>query len=621
MRPVPQAEILENLGESKYRVRVLYDKAQYQSVLSRQQGLIAQLDTKITDAESKADEKEQALDDLGDTYEDAATLLTAAERLQSSRSALDAITKRVSELRTLVESLDAKLEAARSDEDATELRVTELEQEVVTKTAERDNLQSEYDSLVYLRDLYTTECRLDGYEGENCVLAQDYKEQAESKKEELDDAQQALDDAENELSEARDRLSQLRKQISTLQSQQQSEQPKLTKAEGDLVEAQANHDAAFAEYASALMAIRGETIEPADGGYEKQVEKHQKEAADALAKLTAGNEAYQIARLEVDTLKASRKSQQTRLKAIEKTETGPELECWTSAWNDTLEVGEEVEVVLIPGEATGAVIHETDLPAHRLTPSIWQTPAQCLFNYMMLPGWQRWQYRFGTGTVTADPANDEVELKIDKHPSSIQSLRTDRSGVPSSLKMSPVMGYAVDDRVLIEYLSNEARVVGWYIEPGRPWTCIYCNSSGYYEYTSVPAISKTIIESALAGTLLCRWRRNQGSWVSMTIAEAFFTEDGDGTLVAFSYGDEYPGLFMDYIKDEYSFVAMQALFESASSHGVYEWQITNTSTGETYLEVAFLLDSQLENGVRGKSTPPIERTGGGLPIEVLEMAT
>lgn len=612
-----KAEILENLGESKYRVALLYDEARYNSVLSRQNNIITKLEQLLAEAETELSEAETELAEGGDKAEDAVTLLVAAQRLQGRFLSLQSAEENAGATLSTEQALTAQEASAESTRDGIEVTRDNASAEVAAITAERDALQDEYDILVGLRDTYQNECRLAGYEGEFCTLAIEYRDKATVKKSELDEKQRQLDEAAEELENLNGQLDQADSALSEIRRQLSDAETAAAQAQADLLVAQADFDAAFADYNASLSSTRGETIELNKDGYQGRVDLHQKEHTEAQAELRRLNEVHRLARMQRDQYKIDLKLARDKKKEIKKADTPPELECWTSFYNDQLEAGDEVEIILIPGEPTSCVIHEAGITNDYLAPHVWQSSAQSLFNLMILPGWQRHVYRFGTATIAGTPDGDLLPVEVTDHPSSAQGLRTARNDLPGSVQMDPVTGYQEGDQVLIDYQGEEPKIVGWYIEPGRPWTCIYCNSSGYYEYTAAPAVLKQAIDASLAGRLTARWRKDLGAWRTLTI-DAGYYGDGSGYLTGFTNVDEYPGIFADYIPDEYSFSAMQALFEGeSSSYGVYKWELSDSETGAIFMDVAFLLDAQLENGTRGKSTPPINRTGGGLPIEPL----
>ena len=308
-----------------------------------------------------------------------------------------------------------------------------------------------------------------------CEAAVDYQAEIDEKQAEIDEKQAEieqkqidLEEKNGEIADAEAALSQLIIEISELSSELLAAEQRLATAEAALTDAQARFNAAFAAYNVALADIRGETIPLNPKGYQDRVDLHQGEAEKSLIEAQKAEADHTSARLKTQLLQAELKAAEDRLDALRDSNEPTELTCWTSAFDDSLEIDEEVEVVLIPGEPTSCVIHEAGITGDYLSPPEWQTAEQALYNYMILPGWQRHKYQYGVATVTGEADGDRLPIEYLDVPSSAQGLPTNRDDGPDLLEAGEtaiLSGFEEGDTVLIKYGADKTTVEGWFIEP------------------------------------------------------------------------------------------------------------------------------------------------------------
>jgi hypothetical protein len=88
----------------------------------------------------------------------------------------------------------------------------------------------------------------------------------------------------------------------------------------------------------------------------------------------------------------------------------------------TIEVPGEIGTVLIrPGYTDRAVYNRTQ--EGQLYPAVGQDPAQCFYNWAMLPGWQKWMPKYRFGTITSiDYNTDKCDVTVEAAKSSAQDI-------------------------------------------------------------------------------------------------------------------------------------------------------------------------------------------------------
>jgi hypothetical protein len=136
-----------------------------------------------------------------------------------------------------------------------------------------------------------------------------------------------------------------------------------------------------------------------------------------------------------------------------------------------------------------------------LTPVAAQTAAQAVFNFAMLPGWQKWQPLYRTGTIKNINISDDtgdVELDQATSPAGFNVNQTDElKSIPIEYMWCNAQAFQDGDQVVVEFQGqswDQPRVIGFVEGPRR---CplyldlfindIRCTSSGWfvniYKYT------------------------------------------------------------------------------------------------------------------------------------------
>lgn len=377
-------------------------------------------------------------------------------------------------------------------------------------------------------------------------------------------------------------------------------------------------DAAISDYNSAesayIVAVKSEAEQSV-------IDAAAKEMSAALNMIEIANAAKRQTMLSLSLVQAFLIRARERKRQLDASVQAIRLECWTSYWDDTLTTGEEVEVVLVPGEPYSCTIHTAGITNDSMTPVLWQTPAQALFNYMMLPGWQKWQYRFSTARVTRNPSDGMVPVEVYDKKSSAQSLSVGRD-LPPALAMSPEGYYQAGEIVLVDHSGEQPVIVGYYIEPLIKWVARYAGRS-FMEFTSIGPLVLAIIDEW--PNIVCEWKKNPLDVYSPLTDIVYYGDNEPGSR-GITWYDSSPSSFsypsvtlQEYDAESYIRIDVDK-YNDSRDYGTHSYRIRSKVTGKVYAEATILVNSKMYNQVSASTSNPIpqELWENSLPIYPIE---
>lgn len=198
--------------------------------------------------------------------------------------------------------------------------------------------------------------------------------------------------------------------------------------------------------------------------------------------------AYQQMSSDVGALRAFKNRQELKKTAMEKEierlqNLIDQAEATQSAWCadltedlaadaevGTIEInGEDKQILIHPGYNEAAVYdQERD---GLLMPVGLATPAQALYNFMMLPGWQKWQSTYRVGEITAIDG-DTCTVSLDPAKSSAQDIDINQAQIiedaPIEYMSCNGAAFALGDRVVVRFTGqdwDDPKVIGFETEP------------------------------------------------------------------------------------------------------------------------------------------------------------
>lgn len=140
----------------------------------------------------------------------------------------------------------------------------------------------------------------------------------------------------------------------------------------------------------------------------------------------------------------------------------------------TIEVpGERGTVNIRPGFYDGAAYDSTR--DGLLKPIVACETAEAMFNFAIMPGWQKWQptYRYALITGINDELNT-VSLVMQAATSSMQGLNVNQTGflynVPVVYMGAGTSAFSINDEVVVEFINqdwNNPQVIGFKSDPGQ----------------------------------------------------------------------------------------------------------------------------------------------------------
>jgi len=187
---------------------------------------------------------------------------------------------------------------------------------------------------------------------------------------------------------------------------------------------------------------------------------------------------HERAAVEHELWRVERVSAERRIQLIERNlPSGPSREIQIPCVDYTTNLSGEVgtieplglgDTVLVRPGYDDAAVHDPSKDGE-MTPVISQTAAQTLYNYMMLPGWQKWQPLYRTGTIkNVDVDNDKGDVKLDGATSPSQGLNVNQSKELSSIPIRYMachsLAFEEDDHVVVQFLNrdwNSPRIIGF----------------------------------------------------------------------------------------------------------------------------------------------------------------
>ena len=165
----------------------------------------------------------------------------------------------------------------------------------------------------------------------------------------------------------------------------------------------------------------------------------------------------------------------------------PEIEAWCADLTEeltgevgTIELGGQLEtgkVLIRPGYDSRSVFDGAR--DGQIMHVMAMNPAQALYNFIMMPGWQKWMPTYRVGEITAID-EDACSVSIDTLISCYQKIdvtgETELTDVPIEYMNCNGAAFAVGDRVIVEYRNRSTSedktpvVIGFETEP-KPCEC------------------------------------------------------------------------------------------------------------------------------------------------------
>ena len=265
---------------------------------------------------------------------------------------------------------------------------------------------------------------------------------------------------------AKDTIQHLRDRASEIDDKLYDFAQKRDDAESELNDASKDLNQAINEYRDA----RGTEDEP---DKRQALLEAQKTFIKARAEYSQAASEYEMWRLE-------KTSAERRIRLIERyMPAGQEFQTACADYSTELSgtvgtiepLGLGQEVRIRPGYEDGAAYSEGR--DGQMTPIIAQTAAQTLYNYMMLPGWQKWQPLHRIGRMTSlDRENVKCDVELDAATSPAQDLKINQentlSGVPITYMLCDANAFQSHDRVLVEFQGQDwqsPQVIGFAAGP------------------------------------------------------------------------------------------------------------------------------------------------------------
>lgn len=200
---------------------------------------------------------------------------------------------------------------------------------------------------------------------------------------------------------------------------------------------------------------------------------------------TEAESAYQMATF---ALKENQLKKDTYTKQVEylESQTGedPTVDAWCTDLTEDL--SGIVGTIEIPGEWTNPIVIRPGYAGRsaydsrrdgQLMPIMSMSPAQALYNSMMLPGWQKWMPTYRVGTIIERYiAGDSFvfDVTLDAAQSTAQGLNVNESDelyqVPAEYMETDTMAFEIGDRVIIEFIDQNylrPKIIGFETNPRR----------------------------------------------------------------------------------------------------------------------------------------------------------
>ena len=178
-------------------------------------------------------------------------------------------------------------------------------------------------------------------------------------------------------------------------------------------------------------------------------------------------------------LEAKSISLQKRLDLLNTETLGPAQSAWCT--DLTPDLSGEVATIEVPGERKQVFIRPgyTDNAVHspardgQLQPVYSNTSSAAFFNAALLPGWQKWNPQYRTGTITfISEDKSTCSVSLDAEQSTAQNLGVNKetalTGVTFSYMSCNGAAFSVGDSVVIEFPNRDwdtARVIGFTDNP------------------------------------------------------------------------------------------------------------------------------------------------------------
>lgn len=173
-------------------------------------------------------------------------------------------------------------------------------------------------------------------------------------------------------------------------------------------------------------------------------------------------------RRRLDEARAAATSATQRLALIQSVRDVQPRQAWCADMTD--DASGTVATIEVPGEVGTIVIRPQQPPDNMpgyiaardglLMPREWMSPEQAYFNAAILPGWQRHQPTYRSGTITAIDVDANVcDVALDAAKSSAQDLEINAvaslENVPVSYMTCNAAAFDVGDRVVIEFAGHD----------------------------------------------------------------------------------------------------------------------------------------------------------------------
>ena len=178
-------------------------------------------------------------------------------------------------------------------------------------------------------------------------------------------------------------------------------------------------------------------------------------------------------------LEAKSISLQKRLDLLNTETLGPAQNAWCT--DLTPDLSGEVATIEVPGERSQVFIRPgyTDNAVHspardgQLQPVYSNTSSAAFFNAALLPGWQKWNPQYRTGTITfISEDKSTCSVSLDAEQSTAQNLGVNKetalTGVTFSYMSCDGQAFSIGDSVVIEFPNRDwdtARVIGFTDSP------------------------------------------------------------------------------------------------------------------------------------------------------------